>query len=171
MNQTAKFPLLGVVLILFGGLLLLNNLGVLYLERGKILWLGGAIVGGIIVIDSFIHKHRDRVFWGSVLFFASVMFSIEKWRVIEPYGSYWIPAMSTAVGLAFLMLFFYEPRDVAILIPAFLFTGFGVVWMLVDLEILDWFDVRHYIRNYWPVALILWGVAILLRRRPRASSN
>jgi hypothetical protein len=69
------------------------------------------------------------------------------------------------------MLFVYDPRNVGILIPALIFGGFGATVFLVEWDYLDWWDVRYYIRNYWPVLLILLGFGIILKRKPQASSQ
>jgi hypothetical protein len=65
----------------------------------------------------------------------------------------------------------FEPRNVAVLVPAVLFVGFGVAMILVEYDYLDWWEVRRAIRTYWPLVLILWGAAIMLKRRPRVSQS
>jgi len=39
----------------------------------------------------------------------------------------------------------------------------------VEFYYLDWWDVRYVLRDYWPVAIILLGIGLLLRRKPQAS--
>ena len=61
--------------------------------------------------------------------------------------------MSLIFGLSFLMLFFYDPRHIGIIIPVILFGAYGVLYYLWWYDMVDWFDVQHYVRTYWPAFL------------------
>jgi hypothetical protein len=41
----------------------------------------------------------------------------------------------------------------------------GVIFLLLNFGYVSWFRIGHYFARYWPVLLILWGVARLLDRR------
>jgi hypothetical protein len=169
--KESKIPLLGIFLIVLGSLMLLDRLDVVYLGWGRILWLVGAAAGAAFAVEGFVTKRQARVFWGSFLFYASALFLARLWRLIDFWGIPWVAFLSLALGLAFFMLFVYDPRNVGILIPALIFGGFGATVFLVEWDYLDWWDVRYYIRNYWPVLLILLGFGIILKRKPQASSQ
>ncbi len=167
----SKTPVVGILLIVFGSMLLLDRLNVIYFGWGRIFWMFSGIYGAIIAVEGFTKKRQGRVFWGSLLFFAGVFYSLEAWDLIWWMDYYWLATSSLALGLAFFMLFVFEPRSVGVLIPTLLFGGFGVMIYLVEYEYLDWWEVRHYIRDYWPVLLILWGLIIILKRRTQTTSN
>src|SRR5581483_1110421 len=41
----------------------------------------------------------------------------------------------------------------------------GVIFLLLNFGYVSWFRIGHYFARYWPVVLILWGVARLLENR------
>jgi len=168
--KQSKLSIIGVLLIAFGSVLLLDRLDVIYFGWDRIIWMFAGIYGAILAVDGFTNKRRGKIFWGSLLFFASIVFSLYVWDVIWWMDYYWPSSLSLALGLAFLMLYLIEPKNIGVLVPAVLFCGFGGLMLLVEYYYIDWWDVRRVIRDYWPVALILWGIAILIRRRPQASS-
>ena len=166
-----RTPIFGILLIALGATLLLDRLEIIYFGWGKIFWMFLGIWGAVLAVQGFSLKRRGRVFWGSLVFFASLLFSLDQWGVFWWSDELWVGGISLALGMAFLMLFVFEPGNFGVLVPTFLFGGFGAAMILVDYNYLDWWDVRHYIRNYWPLLLVLWGIAILLRKRTRTSST
>jgi hypothetical protein len=166
-----KTPILGILLIALGVTLLLDRLDIIYFGWGKIFWMFLCIWGGVLAVQGFSLKRRGRIFWGSLLFFVSLFFSLSQWGLFWWSDELWVGGMSLALGMAFLMLVVFEPGNIGVLVPALLFGGFGATMILVDYNYVDWWDVRHYLANYWPLLLVVWGVAILLKRKPQASSS
>jgi hypothetical protein len=68
-------------------------------------------------------------------------------------------------GFSFLVLFIFNVRDWHLLIPSLLFVGLGAALMLTELKMLYAEQVWHVVKSYWPVALILMGAAMVLRKR------
>lgn len=167
----SKTPIVGILLIVFGSMLLLDRLNVIYFGWGRIFWMFTGIWGAVLAVQGFSQKRRGKIFWGSLLFFVSIFFLLDQWEMFWWSDYLGLAGMSLALGLAFLMLFFFEPRNIGVLVPAILFAGFGGVMFFVEYDYLYWWEVRRYISDYWPLLLILWGVAILLKRRPQASSQ
>ncbi len=168
--KKSKTPVIGILLILFGAMLLLDRLDVIYFGWGRIFWMFVGIYGAVIAVEGFSRKKQGRVFWGSLLFFAGVFYSLEAFDLVWWMDYYWVAAASLALGLAFFMLFVFEPRNFGVLVPTLLFGGFGAMVYLAEHKYLDWWEVRHYIRDYWPLLLILWGLAIVFKRRPQTTS-
>lgn len=168
--MNSKSSIFGILLIVLGSILLLDRLEVISFGWGRIFWMFLGIWGAVLAVQGFTMKRRGRIFWGSLLFFFGIFFSLDAWNLIWLTDELGFAGMSLALGLAFVMLYVFEPRNVGVLVPAVLFVGFGAVMILVEYTYLDWWEVRRAIRDYWPVVLILWGLAILLKRRPQASS-
>lgn len=166
-----KTPIFGILLIALGAMLLLDRLDIIYFGWGKIFWIFTGIWGAVLSVQGFSLKRRGRIFWGSLLFFVSLFFVLEQWGMFWWSDELWVGGMSLAFGMAFVMLFLFEPRNFGVLVPALLFGGFGAAMILVDYEYLNWWDVRHYLRDYWPLLFVLWGIAIIVKRRPQASSS
>lgn len=164
-NQTKGFSAFGIFLILLGAGLLLHHFNLIPYNGHIIIWIALACVGIFAVAQAFMYKRRGAVFFGSLIFFFSIAQIIHRFQLL-PYGPWdWLAVMSAALGLAFVMLFVYEPRRFGVLVPAMFFLGYGVLYFLWWWDYLDWFDVQHYFRIYWPALLVLWGVALLFQRR------
>jgi uncharacterized membrane protein HdeD (DUF308 family) len=159
------FSVFGIFLILMGAGLLLNRFHLIPYDGHVIIWIALACVGIFAVVQAFINKRRGAVFFGSLIFFVSVAEIIHRFRWIQ-YGPWdWMAVFSLALGLAFVMLFLYEPRRFGSLVPALFFIGYGVLYFLWWWDYIDWFDMQYYLRTYWPVLLVLWGISLLFRKR------
>jgi hypothetical protein len=164
-KKSSGLPIFGVFLILLGAGFILNKLHVFHYSWGIILWVCLSVVGVVTVVQAFITRRRGVVFWGSLLFFVSVTMIAHRFVLID-FAPWDVPAtFSLALGLSFLMLFFYDPRRFGVLIPVLFFGGYGVLYYLWWWDVIDWFEMRHYLFTYWPVFVILWGLSLIFRRR------
>jgi hypothetical protein len=164
-KKSNGLPIFGVFLILLGVGLVLNKLQVFHYNWKIILWICLGVAGIVSVVQAFITRRRGVVFWGSLLFFVSVTMITHKFMYID-FAPWDVPAtFALALGLSFLMLFFYDPRQFGVLIPVLFFGGYGVLYYLWWWDVIDWFEMRHYVFTYWPVFVILWGLSLIFRRR------
>jgi hypothetical protein len=164
-KKSSNFPIFGIFLILLGAGLILSKLHVFHYSWGIIFWVCSGVVGVVSVVQAFITRRRGIVFWGSLLFFVSVAMIAHRFVLID-FAPWDVPAtFSLALGLSFLMLFFYDPRRFGVLIPVLFFGGYGVLYYLWSWDVIDWFEMRHYAFTYWPVFVILWGLSLIFRRR------
>jgi len=164
-KKSSDFPIFGIFLILLGAGLILNKLRVFHYSWGIIFWVCLSVAGVVTVVQAFMTRRRGVVFWGSLLFFVSVAMIAHRFVLID-FAPWDVPAtFSLALGLSFLMLFFYDPRRFGVLIPVLFFGGYGVLYYLWWWDVIDWFEMRHYIFTYWPVFVILWGLSLIFRRR------
>lgn len=164
-KRSHRISIFGVFLILLGVGLILNKLNIIHYSWGIILWSSFGVVGFLSVVQAFITKRRGIVFWGSLLFFISVMGPVHKF-ILTDYAPWDMPAtFSLAFGLSFLMLFVYDPRRIGVLIPILLCCGYGILYYLWWWDIIDWFDLKYYLHTYWPVLVILWGILLIFRPR------
>lgn len=167
----AKSSIFGVLLIALGTVLLLDRLEVISFGWGKIFWMFLGVWGAVLAVQGVSMKRRGRIFWGSLFFFLGMFFSLEAWELVWLTDELGFGGISLALGLAFLTLYVFEPHNLGALVPALLFGSFGLTMILVEYGYLSWWEVRRFLRVYWPVALILWGVAILMRKRPAVHSK
>jgi hypothetical protein len=156
---------IGTALILIGTALLLDQIGLMYFSWKKVFWIFGLAVGVALALQGFILEKRRRVFWGSLLFFVSLHYILWSWGLVDRDYLLWLPSMCVALGLAYFVLYLYEPTNFTLLLPSSIFIGIGVVSVLWWWEYLEWFEVEDALRTYWPLALVAWGVALLVRRR------
>jgi hypothetical protein len=164
-KKSSGLPVFGVFLILLGAGFILNKLHVFHYSWGIILWVCLGVVGVVTVVQAFITRRRGVIFWGSLLFFVSVIMIAHRFVLID-FAPWNMPAtFALALGLSFLMLFFFDPRRFGVLIPVIFFGGYGVLYYLWWWDVIDWFEMRHYVFTYWPVFVILWGLSLIFRRR------
>ena len=163
-NSVNRFPIIGLVLLLLGVALLLNQMNVIHIGGMALVWLGLLVYGAAVVIRSFINNDRSKVFFGTLCFLTGILFFMRKMGFISGAFSIYLPAFIIIVGLAFLMLFVFNVKDWHLLIPAFIFLALGAALMLTHLGYWYSRDVWRAIASYWPVLLIIIGGTMLLRR-------
>lgn len=163
--QKRRYPWFGIILIVVGGAFLVHRLGFLHVEYSYILWSLVMIFGAVRAVSGFSGSHSGRVFFGTVLFLYGLYFLLRATDYVELRGHMLIPATFIITGFAFIMMFLNSPREWTFLVPAAILVGFGALYILSESGYLSPWDVKENVRMYWPVALILIGVAILIRRR------
>ncbi|HTP80915.1 MAG TPA: hypothetical protein VMM57_11010 [Bacteroidota bacterium] len=158
-------PLFGVFLILLGIALLLGRFQLLSLSWPRIIWIFLAAFGLAQASKGFARDRSGGVFTGSLLFFVSVVFLLKHFELLPYRYEELLPELSIAFGLAFFVVFLHDPRSFGLLIFAVTFCGLGALYYLWWWDIVDIYDVRRYLRIYWPGVIILLGLSLILKRR------
>jgi hypothetical protein len=167
-EQRNRVSLIGAILVLIGVALLLRQMNMLDISAKKLLWIALALYGGATVARSFYYNIRQKVFWGSLCFFTGILFTLREYGLVYGSAPMFLPAVLVIFGFSFLTLFIFNVRDWHLLIPSILFLGIGAALMLTELRLLYAEQVWHVLHNYWPLALILMGGAMLIRKRTAA---
>lgn len=160
----------GIALIVIGVGLLISKLHILEIEFSTIFWPLLMLLGIVSVGRGFSGSRGGKIFWGTVLFLYSLYFLLRSLDLLEPHDSLFFSVGLLVFGFAFLMLFVNNFREWYYLIPAFILCGMGSVFLFSEYGFLDAWDVWDLARLYWPAALILFGLAMLLRHRSRQAS-
>jgi hypothetical protein len=100
-----------------------------------------------------------------VLFFFSLYWVLAGWDVVYHHGFYVTPVVLLSFGLSFFTLYASDLREYGLLIPGLLLSSAGAIMILWWWEYLEWYEVRHALRTYWPLIFVVWGAALLLKRR------
>jgi hypothetical protein len=164
-KKSSGIPVFGIFLILLGVGLFLNKIHLMDHGWKTIFWICLGLVGLATVIHAFISRRQNRVFWGSLLFFVSSAMVAHRMIVFDSAPWDFPAVFSLALGLSFLVQFVYDPRRFGVLIPALLFGGYGAFYYLWWFDIIDWFDMKHYLYTYWPVLVILWGLSLIFQKK------
>jgi LiaF transmembrane domain len=166
---TGKHLWLGISLILIGVAMLLDRLDVVEWEWWVVVWAIVAALGGIKIAQGVAHRKGGKVFWGTVLLLFGGVQVLDYAGLLNGFPHYMfpfsLPVVLAVVGVAFLAMFLIEPREWQLLVPACAFLGLGTVMILADLGTLSRDSVVDAVSSYWPVGLIVFGMALLLRRR------
>ncbi len=170
-QQLNRIPIFGIVLVVIGVGLLLRQLHIIHLDGASLLLFGLIAYGAAMVIRSFMMNVRQSLFFGSLCFFSGVLLMLGKYGFIENSPFIYVPGFLMVFGLAFVMLFVFNFKDFHLLVPAVIFIGLGVAFMMTEIGFLYPSDVKEAIRTYWPVAIILFGVLMLFRRKENVKSK
>ena len=166
-----RFPWFGIALVIFGGVILLHKLNVIEFEFSQIFWPLVALYGFLKVGSGFSRNKKGRIFWGTILFLYSVYFFLRSFDTVELHPHILVPASFLVVGIGFFMMYLDNFRDWYLLIPSLLLCGTGGAFVLADYGYIYSWDVWDAFHLYWPIGLILIGIAIILRRRAQVSSK
>ena len=165
-NQSLRqIPLLGIFLVATGLLLLLKQLGIVWIDSGTLFWSACTVIGAWMVIRNMIASRRGKVFIGSVLFYFGVTFLATHLSLITSHHTVLIPAFLIAFGLSFTSLYIMNPRDFHLLIPTLVFAGFGTGIVLIELDMMYFSDFLNISAQYWPLLIVLLGLSFLFRSR------
>ena len=164
-SRKGPIPLIAVALIVVGGMLLLDRLNVVRIEYDMVFWFLVMLVGLMRVVQGFSRDRRGRIFAGTVLFLYGLFFLLRSSDYVDVRMRMFIPATFLVFGIALLMMFLNNYREWELLIPSFLFCGIGIAFVLSELGYLDSYEVWDVVHLYWPLGLVVVGLALLLRRR------
>ena len=155
----------GIILVVFGAAMLLDRLDVINVDFSNILWPFMMILGLLIVGRGFSADRRGKIYWGTVLFLYSLFFLLRSIDRFEIEGYMFFPASFIIFGIAFFMMYLTNLKDWPLLIPSVILCFVGSMFILTEYGILYRWEVWDIVRLWWPVILILFGVAMLLKRR------
>ena len=163
--MTSRIPWFAVSLIVVGAAMLLDRFNVISLAWPLALWGLVALFGAHRVISGFSAQRRGKVFWGSLLFLFGLYRIFHRLDLVEADHYLFFPTLMLIVGLSFLATYIAAPKEWHLLVPALIFVGFGGTLLLSEYGYFDRWEVMWMIRRYWPLALIVFGALLLLRRR------
>ncbi len=164
-ERKIRFPWFGVALILFGTALLLTRFHLLDVRFSQVFWPLIMLFGIATVSRGYTRDRRGKIYWGTVLFLYGLYFFLRSMENIEFRAYMFFPATFLVFGVAFVMVYLHNVRDWFLLIPASILCGIGVLFIMTEYGYVYGLDVWEAIHRYWPVALILIGVAMIMRRR------
>ena len=119
------------------------------------------LFAGFLLFETARRRHSTALFWGVVILVVGAFFCLRNYGIISYYyaDEYW-PVFMFALGLGFLALFIFRPRDWGVLIPAGLFLFFGGILSMRMFHGYFW-RWEDIIEEYWPVVLIVIGIGVL----------
>jgi len=159
----------GLILLLLGGYFLARNLGV-RMPGLNALWPVFPLGFGLLLLARYLGGEREdpgQVFVGTVALLIGAFFFLFTLDVLRwgQMGVFW-PAFVLIGGAGFLAHWAARPSDRGVLVPALLALIVGGIALLFTLGRVEPVLGRQ-IARFWPVALIILGLAILIGRRRR----
>ena len=160
-----RIPIFGIIVVTFGVVLLLRQIHLISIDGYSIVLFGVLVYGGAMIIRSYALNVRQSLYFGSLCFYSALVLLMGKYGGIEQTPFVYGPGFLIDFGLSLVMLFIFNMRDFHLLVPSVIFIGLGVAFMMT--EIGYWYvgDVKEAISMYWPVALIVFGGLMLVRKK------
>lgn len=166
-NRVGTF-LAGLLLLMFGVLLLMSRAGVLDLNFTRIAAFAVLVVGGVEAVIAFASTNQKRLFWGSFLFLCSLLTLLVSYDYVPGSWSQIWPSAIIIPGLSFLMLFFSQPREYTLLVIAVLFVVVGWSGLMAQSGNFLFGDgIFSFVRILVPVAVVAAGVYVIWRNFSR----
>lgn len=166
-QKLRRIPLFAIILITVGLLLLADQLGMLDLTLWHFVTGCMILYGMSVVIRSFSTGDRKKIFWGTLLFLLGLYLLLDSLGLIPTQYPALIPAVFLMLGFSFLMSYLHNARDWLLLIPTLFFIGIGGLIIADERELLTAHTIVQYVRQYWPLLLILFGLGLILNSRRR----
>lgn len=157
---------LGSALIIVGALLLLDNIAVVGVSWWLLFWGGLAAASGVVFVRK-IRAKQDGSFWWVLLFCFSLYKFLDAAGWIDVPAWYGFPLVLFALAAAFGLQVVARPGDWHMLVPAIVCAAVGIVILLSETGALAQTEARALLASYWPVALLLFGAALLINSRRR----
>ncbi len=160
-----EFSPFGIFLILLGAGLLLSRLNFVPWCWSDAVWVAVAAFGLALIVRAVFQPTRKSVFLGAFLFLLGLMILAHKWHWMDSVPLQLPADILLVIGGSFQIQYFFEPRRVGLLAGVVFFGGLGALYYLWWLDVIHMWDVRMYVKTYWPVLVILVGVGVMLKRR------
>jgi hypothetical protein len=164
-RNVARVSLLGLFLIAFGLLILLKKFHVIDLHTAEVIWPLIALMGLFITGRGLIDNRKGKIIGGTVLFLYSIFFLLRSMNAFSVPIDMIVPASFLIFGIVLVMLFVNKPAEWYFLVPGLLLLALGSSMMLTEYGYWYGWEVREFIRTWWPAALVLVGAGMILRHR------
>jgi hypothetical protein len=148
--------------------MLLHRIGVMAFSWHAALWGIVALFGAFKLITAFTTGRCGAAFWGTVLLVLGGYQMLEELDLFYISSYLLFPWTVVLVGVGFLMMFAVKPRNWHVIVPSLVFLGAGAMMILSEMGYFNRWDVVEAFRQYWPIALILFGITLLLNRKSSA---
>ncbi len=164
-TQLRKTPWVGVALIVIGCTILLAKTRVFDFHWMVFLYVLMGTFGVVKLSQGFVRRRKGSIFFGAFLFLTGVLGLLIEFDFVFASSRVVIPSIFLIMGLAFLFSYSIALRNFVHLTFGLFFVALGGSFLLAELSYFDRWEVRHAVRDYWPLLLIALGVSVLLSKK------
>lgn len=154
----------GIVLIVIGAALLLSRLNIVRLSMGDALWVLAAVGGGVMLVRGFAGQGPGggKVFWGTIFLGIGVLQLANRWATYGIDPGVEAPMYLAVPAVAWILTVIKSPREWHMLIPAAALLGLAWAMYMTEVGTLTRGEVMDTVGRYWPMALVAFGLAMIL---------
>jgi hypothetical protein len=160
MKNLTSSLIVGIVLILVGVGILLDKWDIVsftWEEFYPLVLLALSLLSLLKVIQG----RKDASFWFVSLGILGLFYFLRNFDIII---SFWYidswPVLLLALGLSFIVMYFFKSYDWGNLIPGSILTFLGAAFLLREMDV-RWLSFRFVI-DFWPLILVLIGMGIIV---------
>lgn len=154
----------GIALIIIGAGLLLARLDLVSLSMGDALWLVAAVGGGVMLYRGFAGQGSGsgKIFWGTAFLTVGALQLADRWMPMGMDPGVEGPLYLAVPAVAWILVVIKSPREWHMLVPAVALLGLALAMYMTEIGTLTRGEVMDTVGRYWPVALVTFGVAMIL---------
>jgi len=159
MNKRSSSVISGIVLILFGLLLLMEEWNIIDFTWDQVYPVAMLLLSFLSFFKA-LTGNRNAAFWGALFFLTGLFYLLRNSDLIIEFWfvDTW-PIWLFALGVSFFVLYAFKPHDWGVLIPGGILSLMGIAFTLQSLDI-PWISAEA-ILNMWPLILILIGLGLI----------
>lgn len=154
----------GIALIIIGAGLLLARLNVVGLSIGDALWVLAVAGGAAMIYRGFTRPDppSGKIFWGTVFLAVGMLQLAARWIPSGIDPGIEGPLYLGVPAVAWILVVIKSPREWHVLVPAVALLGLALAMYMTEIGTLTRSDVMETVGRYWPVALVAFGLAMIL---------
>ncbi len=163
MEESRKSFLPGIALIAVGTILLLQRMDLISFRWRDLYPLLMLAISGTLYAMAYFKDDKKSSFPAGILLVLGVFFFLRNYDLFSfdfyfyyP-GEFW-PIFLLAIGFGYISRFLFDRSAVNLLVPAAIWFGLGVLFMLGHAGFLH----RIRLRTYWPLILIAVGAGLVI---------
>ncbi|MFC2088381.1 LiaI-LiaF-like domain-containing protein [Calditrichota bacterium] len=168
----AKQYYAAIILIAIGVVLFLEQLDVLYLSKGDYL-IYGAIIGGIFLFINGLNRiDKKGILGGTFLLSFGVVIFLMRTDYFIRDDEFGFATFFLCLALANFVFFLFKRERLSNVVFGLIFGVIGGGFLIAYLGYYPYWMLFDQIEKFWPLALILLGIAVLyksLRKNDKVS--
>ena len=152
-----------IVLIALGAYLLFTQLDLISFSWQDVITYGFILIGFIMFLNAFDRPDRRGILGGVFFMSYGVTLSLMRFSYVYPNDYFGYGTFFLALALGNLVYFLFRTERTQNLVWSAVFGGVGAVFLLMYFGYFHPWMVEDYVRTYWPLALILVGLVLILK--------
>ena len=161
MSSQKPSAVLGFLLIIIGGILLMDSLNIWNFNWDSTAAWILLIMGAWFYYIGFSSKEKSgMVFPATILFSYGLLFLACSWNSWNLLNTFW-PVFILGPGLGFIVLYFAGRRETGLLIPGFILTGLALIFFVRE---------QYYV-EFWPILIIIVGALLIWKGYQNKQKN
>jgi hypothetical protein len=162
MDRRASFA--GIALIVVGATLLAFKLDLITFTIGAVLWGLAAVWGGVMLFRGWTRPNPSRggIFWGTILLSVGVLRTLNGLLPMGLDPGVEGPLYLAAPAIGLILVVVRRPRDWHMLVPAAALLALAWAMYMTEVGTLTRGEVMDTVSQFWPVALVAFGLSLIL---------